>query len=127
MKCTINGNQQIEFFQIWYHHNAKADDLKKSKHYRVEVGLANDRFRQVLETQTGAALEDPNLEELIKEKFSSTSFNPIQWLLDIEEDDYLEREGKNAPWNVKWVFTDISGFAIEDDKIVIEGTAGPSN
>ena len=127
MKCTINGNEEIEFYQIWYHHNAKVAGRDDSCHYRVEVRLPNEQFRQVLETQTALRLEDPNLEERIKEKFSSSSFNPIQWLLDIEDQDYLEREGENAPWDVKWVFTDISRFALYKDIIVIEGTANPAN
>ena len=126
MKCTINGNDKIEFYHIWYHHNANAAGFEGSSNYRVEVELPNDKFKRVLEAQTTKKLEDPELQELVKAKFSSSSFNPVQWLLDIEDEDYLDREGNKAPWDVKWIFTDISRVALEGGTIVIEGTATPS-
>ena len=100
--------------------------LTSSNHYRLEIALSNDKFRQVLESQTNIKLEDPELEKVIKEKFNASSFNPVQWLLDIEDESYSEREGKDAPWDVTWVFTDITKLEVDGNRIIIEGPANPS-
>ena len=129
MKYTIydsnKDGREIDFHSIWYHHNSKASAESLHK-FSVELELANPKFRRIIESQTGKSLEDPELGKLIKDQFSRTSFNPIQWLLDIEDDDYVEREGKPTPWEIEWVFTDITRFQIEGDKILIEGNANPS-
>lgn len=121
---VINGKTKVPFYNIWYKHNDSASSGNEDE-FEVKENINHLRFVNIIESMSKEKINSENLEDIIKKQFQQSSFNPIQWLLDLEDTDYEAKKRQPAPWEIKWVFHNITDFKVDENYITIKGNATP--
>ena len=113
------NNVQIHSTDIWYKYN-KNRYLDCKDTYTVTVPISNIKVIKELELEMDQKLTPSFVKENIPHSWQNSLSSLVKIILD------EENEKSSIEWNLynsKWVFYDIQKMSVENNKLIITGTA----